>query len=266
MNLELQINKTDPTPFHYQIRKQILALIKANVLKQDSVLPPETEMAARCKVSRAVIRQALSALANEGYIHRIRGKGTFVLDRSKNRNKNKLKVIGLTTPHLEDTIIHLLTHIVRGAEEEAREEGFNLIISNDADDKRLEREHIEKLVERGVDGLIITYIGERENIDCLKKLKEENVPFVLIDRYTPYLETDYVTTNNFLGAYLATKKLIELNHRKVIHITSDEDCSSVNDRISGFKKAVVIVICYPDLLMVSSHLPILYPLRKKTIV
>jgi GntR family trehalose operon transcriptional repressor len=45
-----------------------------------SLLPSEHELAARYGVSRETIRKALNMLAQDGYIQKVRGKGSIVLD------------------------------------------------------------------------------------------------------------------------------------------------------------------------------------------
>ncbi len=41
-------------------------------------LPTEIELAAEHQISRGTVRQAMSALVNEGLLERVRGRGTFV--------------------------------------------------------------------------------------------------------------------------------------------------------------------------------------------
>jgi GntR family transcriptional regulator len=49
-------------------------------------LPPERELAAEFGVSRMTLRQAISSLANAGYVSRLQGAGTFVTDRTVSKN------------------------------------------------------------------------------------------------------------------------------------------------------------------------------------
>ena len=44
------------------------------------MLTPEIELAREYEVSRNTLRHAISLLVKDGYLMRIRGKGTFVLD------------------------------------------------------------------------------------------------------------------------------------------------------------------------------------------
>ena len=69
-------------------------------------------------------------------------------------------------------------------------------------------------------------------------LKEENVPFVLINRHFPGIETDYVLSDNIEGSYLAVTHLIQLGHRRIAHIGGPRGISTAKERLVGYKKAL----------------------------
>lgn len=65
-------------PKYYQVKMDILSKIKDGTYKQKETLPSEKELMKRYNSSRITIRKALDDLANEGYLYKIQGKGTFV--------------------------------------------------------------------------------------------------------------------------------------------------------------------------------------------
>ena len=62
------------------MRARLRAEVRAHLAPPDP-LPPERELAQRFAVSRATIRQALSRLADHGWVYRVQGSGTFVADK-----------------------------------------------------------------------------------------------------------------------------------------------------------------------------------------
>jgi LacI family transcriptional regulator len=64
------------------------------------------------------------------------------------------------------------------------------------------------------------------------------MPFVLIDRYIPSLETDYVVFDNYGGAYDATRHLIELGHKRIGHLTHSLSITTTVARVRGYKDAL----------------------------
>lgn len=75
---ELRLNKKIPIPLYYQLKQQILEKISINELKADDQIPNEMEFVDTLHISRSTVRQALNALVSEGYLYRIKAKGTFV--------------------------------------------------------------------------------------------------------------------------------------------------------------------------------------------
>jgi GntR family transcriptional regulator len=74
----IKLDKNTPVPLYYQLKMQILQLIESAVIQAGDLFPPENDLCELLDVSRPTIRQAFSELANEGYISRHKGKGTFV--------------------------------------------------------------------------------------------------------------------------------------------------------------------------------------------
>lgn len=66
-------------PLAQQVVQEILSGIEfGNLVRDDGLLPSETELSRRFDVSRATIREALSKLDQRGIIYRRHGVGTFV--------------------------------------------------------------------------------------------------------------------------------------------------------------------------------------------
>ncbi|MBM7586226.1 GntR family transcriptional regulator [Bacillus pakistanensis] len=72
------IDKQSPIPIYYQLEKGIKDMIENGHLTQGDTLPSEREYAEMFEVSRMTVRQAINNLVNDGYLTRMRGKGTFV--------------------------------------------------------------------------------------------------------------------------------------------------------------------------------------------
>lgn len=63
-----------------KIYEEIASQIQEGSLKAGSLLPSENELTAQYETSRETIRKALKMLSEEGYIHKVQGKGSIVLD------------------------------------------------------------------------------------------------------------------------------------------------------------------------------------------
>lgn len=74
----LQLDKTSAIPLYEQLRKALLGAITSGKLEAGTKLPTEDELCAQFEISRPVARQAYNMLIEEGFVERMRGRGTFV--------------------------------------------------------------------------------------------------------------------------------------------------------------------------------------------
>ncbi|MFD2654940.1 trehalose operon repressor [Gracilibacillus thailandensis] len=65
------------------IYQEMVQQIEQGKFKANQFLPSENELTDQYETSRETIRKALNLLAQNGYIQKIRGKGSMVIDRSK---------------------------------------------------------------------------------------------------------------------------------------------------------------------------------------
>ncbi len=126
--------------------------------------------------------------------------------------------------------------IIRGVEETAREHGYGVLLCNTDEQPKLELAAHQLLREKGVDGVLITSV--QSGVAPLQDLEQDGIPFVLLNRYVPEMETDCVLNDNFQGAYDVTSVLCRLGHKRIAHLTGSEKISSVRDRTAGYRKAL----------------------------
>lgn len=68
---------------YLSIYNDIMDSIENKIIKPGEKLPSENELMQKYDVSRDTVRKALDLLEGNGYIHKIKGKGSFVLDIDK---------------------------------------------------------------------------------------------------------------------------------------------------------------------------------------
>ena len=99
------INKNIPIPIYYQLMQEIKDSIENGELKPGDPIPTEFEIMTAHGISRATVRQAILQLVNEGYLRRIKAKGTFVKSpQEKPRFLGSLK--GFSQEMQQDGILH----------------------------------------------------------------------------------------------------------------------------------------------------------------
>ncbi len=128
--------------------------------------------------------------------------------------------------------------VVRGVEDYLAKYNYNLILCNSDENVEKEKNYIEVLFSRRVDGLIITPSKSSETRENLDLFREKNIPIVLVDRKIEGLEEDVVLADNMEGTYEAISYLISLGHKKIGIITGPLDTTTGCERLEGYLKAL----------------------------
>jgi len=228
------IDRNSPIPQYFQLQTWLIEQIEQGVFKPGDKIPTEEELCNVTGLARATISQAVHNLVNMGYLTRRRRLGTFVTKREIGENKRT--IVGLLVPDIRRGYA---PELARGAEDEAAKNKHSLILC-DTDDLFVKADfHADRLLENDVSGVIFipTASPDEKNRKIVEKFVRRNIPIVLADRIVPDLEVDYVTTDNFEGAYTITKYLISRGHEKIGIILSTL-FSTERERFNGYKKAL----------------------------
>ncbi len=73
-----RLDKSVPIPLYFQLKKLLLDEIKNGAYPVDGLIPTEKELSEMFEISRTTVRQAITELVQEGWLYRIKSKGTFV--------------------------------------------------------------------------------------------------------------------------------------------------------------------------------------------
>ncbi|MDT0620093.1 LacI family DNA-binding transcriptional regulator [Croceitalea vernalis] len=153
--------------------------------------------------------------------------------------KNKrTKNIGVVIP---DIVHHFFTTVVRGIEKHANTKGYNVIVclSDESFDKEVI--NMEMLANGSIDGFIMSLSSDtqlRNDYNHLKEVTEQGIPLVLFDRVTNAVNCDKIIIDDKMGAYIATKKLIEEGRKKIALVTTEDYLSVSKARTDGYLKAL----------------------------
>lgn len=126
--------------------------------------------------------------------------------------------------------------LARGIEDVCASAGYSVILCNSDDDPRKQRDYLRVLMEQRVDGIIVSYTGPGHALS--EALGESSLPVVIVDRPADGIEADQVQIDHDTGAYLATKHLLELGHRRIACISGPSGLSVTTGRLAGFYRAL----------------------------
>lgn len=146
---------------------------------------------------------------------------------------NATRTIGVVIPELNNTFC---AEIITGMEDILRSHGYATIVCDCRTDKKLEREAVEFLTRRRVDGIINMPVDEEGN--HLKRFQKTGKPIVLIDRKIQGINCDSVLVDNKKAAEDAVRYFIERGHRNIGIIGGPEEVFTAQERMAGYYKAL----------------------------
>lgn len=117
--------------------------------------------------------------------------------------------------------------------------GYQTIIMQSKESFSQELAGIELLNSGGIDGLLISPSYQTTDFSALKKLQATGLPIVLFDRLSDEIDTHKVSANHFLGAYEATKHLIENRYSRIAHLNVNSSLKMSTERFLGYKNALM---------------------------
>ncbi|GEM44596.1 LacI family DNA-binding transcriptional regulator [Deinococcus cellulosilyticus] len=135
----------------------------------------------------------------------------------------------------EDIVSPYFADVIRGIEHHLLDTDYQPILNSGHWSSPYELRAIETLIYRKVDALIL--LGSTLEDSKLLEIAER-VPLFIFGRIVKGLEDRCLALDQFKGGYLATRHLIELGHRDIVHITGPENHLDALERLRGYQTAL----------------------------
>ncbi len=143
------------------------------------------------------------------------------------------RLIGLVTEDLANPFYSVLAQAV---EEVVRASGYLLMVASSDEDPATEREVIQALCSRRVDGLIVVPTGPDHSF-LLPEIAA-GTAVVFVDRPALSGQVDTVLAANADGAIQGVRHLLDAGHRRIAYLGDDQAISTAKDRYRGYREAM----------------------------
>ncbi len=193
--------------------------------------PNMSKIASALGVSSATVSNALSGKGRVSaeLVEKIRKKadelGYVPSSAGRALRTGRSNVLGLVLPDISNP---LFPQIAQAMEAAASNAGYGILIADSRGDVTTQTQAISRLIERGVDGLVViprrgTRIGD---IGC---------PVAMVD--TPSTPGNTVSADHWEGGAKVARHLVDLGHKNFLLVGYDPASNVQNDRIGGMKSA-----------------------------
>ena len=115
------------------------------------------------------------------------------------------------------------------------ENGYMVMVFNSEYETEKEIEFIDLACQFNFAGLILI---TAQSVELQEKLKQVELPVVLVNRILGDYTGDMVFMDNFQAGYIATKHLIDLGHKSFAFLSGHIASSSVKQRYEGFSQVL----------------------------
>ena len=160
------------------------------------------------------------------------------LERHRYRRRTKSRTTGSTRI---DLVFHELDsawamEIIRGVEAAAAAAKVDMVLTQLGGAHRPTQQWVDEVLARRPLGVLLVLCGLTQ--PQRQQLQRQNIPFVVIDTDSATsASVPTVGSNNWNGAVLATRHLLELGHRRIAVISGPEDVLCSQARVAGFRSA-----------------------------
>lgn len=225
-------------PKYTQTKAFILRMIEEGPYEPGSRLPTEAELAARFRVSRNTLRQAIGELVSEGILVREQGRGTFYTG-PRDESEQKTGLIGVLTP-LPQT--YIFGELIHGMDDVAQSMGYSLVLATSRADPEREVDGLRNLLSKPLDGLLVEFARSAELTDdgeSARLIREAGLPTLVCDTDVPALDLSSVMLDDVYGGRLATEYLIRQGHRRIAMVYKETNTAGVR-RLEGYLDALAV--------------------------
>jgi len=220
-------------PLYQKIYDDLRHKIESNTYEKNTYLPTDKELEEFYNVSNITIKKAMDLLKNDGFVSRKPKKGTLIV-----RNQKKEKVLAkrrnLWGVVITDFTDYFGTEIVKTIMQDNQ---HDFVFKVSYGDENREERLIDELMSIGIEGLILLPCSSQYYSSKLLELSTGNFPVVVIDRIMHSIPICSVQSDSNSAAKDLTNYLFEHGHKNIGIITSDNQISTIDQRVSGFISA-----------------------------
>lgn len=206
------------------------------------------EVAAAVGLSIATISRAISnpSLVNAQTLEKVEKAIAELGYRpnltARNLRYRETRLIMVVVPSLSPFFLEFF----RGAEQAARETGYSVLVGHTGRDPMREVGFIHQVKSRRADGLVLVTSAD---LTALSLDVDDLPPIVMALDINAGSGLPTVRVDHTAAAEMATKYLLDLGHRRIVHIAGPLRSGMATHRLEGYKAALEAhgVACDPQL-------------------
>ncbi|RAV28557.1 LacI family DNA-binding transcriptional regulator [Sinomicrobium soli] len=148
---------------------------------------------------------------------------------------NQSRTIGAILPKVDH---QFFAETITGIISEANIHGYQVIVLFSDESVATEERQVDLLLEKRVDGILMSLANETNRFGHLHKVVKNQVPLVLFDKITRQVNCSKVIIDDEKAAYKAVNHMIKTGCRNIGILSGPEFPSNYNSRLRGYIRAL----------------------------
>jgi DNA-binding LacI/PurR family transcriptional regulator len=143
----------------------------------------------------------------------------------------RTRALGVIVSHIDDPF---WSEVLQGIDEVLHPAGYSLFVAATHRDRQREKEVVQAMVQRGVDGVILC--APQFSPDQSRVMQAYGVPMVIVNNEGASDAQYLVYNDDCYGSRLLARHLIELGHRHVAYMGNQVGGRTTVEREAGFRE------------------------------
>jgi LacI family transcriptional regulator/LacI family repressor for deo operon, udp, cdd, tsx, nupC, and nupG len=199
------------------------------------------DIAKALHISKSTVSRALTGHRNVNPETR---KAVLALAEKLDYQRNMLAIslvtsrshtLGVIVPEF---VTSFFPQIIIGAQEVARQAGYNVIISQSDESYETEVANARVMLANRVDGVMVSLTKETRNFDHFKVFQRKGIPIVFFNRVCAEMQVPKVVVDDYEGAFRAVEHLIGTGKRRIAHLAGPDALLISRKRLQGYCDAL----------------------------
>ncbi|SMO81767.1 LacI family DNA-binding transcriptional regulator [Fodinibius sediminis] len=154
---------------------------------------------------------------------------------ARSLTSNKTQIVGVIVPKIAHSFF---SSVIEGIYQAALKSDYEVILGVSMEDDKLERKHIESMLDMRVEGLLISVSEKTKSVDQFDLVKRMDANLVFFDRGFSGSSYTYLKVNDREGAKRGVRHMIERGYEKIGHLSGFMSIEIGKDRRLGYQDAL----------------------------
>lgn len=154
---------------------------------------------------------------------------------ARSLTSKRSQTVGVIIPKMANSFF---APVVEGIYNSAGESDYEVVLGISLEDEKLEKKHIESMLNMRVDGLLVSVTEQTKDPGRFEIVREMGIDLVFFDRGFSDAGFTYIKVDDKNSAKTGVKSLINSGYKEIAHLAGYQSIEIGRERMSGYLEAL----------------------------